>query len=283
MIDDLDKTLEQLLLLSFGSPLPFDLSYAAPNSSFTPVSNHRSTLDCYLYDIQEDRALRSVEPVFRRGITGVVEKEISPVRVKISYCFTAWSPAQPTPGQPPEFDEHRLLGTILQVLLSYPTLPVASLVGSMREQPFPLATSVISPNSRLDSRDFWNAVGGQLRPSLDYSVTIAQSLPVIPVGSITTTLRVGYHQTGSQQEEILSIGGRIINADLPEQGIAGAEVQVQETGQVYMTDKDGQFVIEPLARGIYTLHASAPGFRRGTRTIQVPQPDGTYGLELSPA
>lgn len=283
MIDDLDKTIEQLFLLSFGSPLPFDLSYAVPNDSFTPISSDRSTLDCYLYDIQENRELRSVEPAFKRGITGIIEKEISPVRVKISYCLTAWSPAQSTPGLPSEFDEHRLLGMILQVLLSYPTLPADVLVGSMKEQPFPLPTSTISVNSRLDSRDFWNAVGGQLRPSLDYSVTIAQSLPVIAVGPVTTTLRVGYQHKDSRQEEIFSIGGRIVNADLPEQGIVGAEVQVEETGQTVVTDKDGRFIIEPLARRAYTLRARANGFREGTRPIQVPQPDGAYGLELFPS
>ena len=64
MISDLDRTLEQLLRKEFGAPLPFDLSYAIPDKSFTPVSNSRSTLDCYLYDIRENTELRGLDPFF---------------------------------------------------------------------------------------------------------------------------------------------------------------------------------------------------------------------------
>lgn len=277
MIDDLDKSIEQLFIASFGLPLPFDLSFAKPDNTFTPISTSKNTLDCYLYDIRERRDWRTVEPVMRRGAMNMVEREISPVRVKISYCITAWSAAQPTPGVVPAFDEHLLLSNILRVLLSYPILPADVLIGLMKEQPYPLATEAISVSSTIDSRDFWNAIGGQLRPSLDYSVTIAQPLPTFPVGPMVTTIRMDY-----REEEVISIGGRVVATTDAEQGIADAWVYVVETSRTYMTNEKGQFVIDRIARGSYTLRVRAVGFQEGTRTVQVPQPDGSYDLMLTP-
>src|SRR4051812_32710974 len=102
VISDLDRTLEQLFLVEFGNPLPFDLSFALPNRDFKPLSQTRSTLNCYLYQINEDRELRNIEPILRRNADGSVDKIPAPVRVNLSYCITAWSPAQPTPGGGPE-------------------------------------------------------------------------------------------------------------------------------------------------------------------------------------
>ena len=55
VISDLDKTLKQLFQSEFGTSLPFDLSFAIPDKNFTPVSKTHTTLDCYLYEINEDR------------------------------------------------------------------------------------------------------------------------------------------------------------------------------------------------------------------------------------
>src|SRR5262249_10605887 len=145
---------------------------------------------CYLYDIRENRELRSVEPRFRRNSDGTIDKEIAPTRIKVSYCITAWSAAQPTPGIVPAIDEHSLLSNVLMVLLKYPTLPSEVLVGSLKELDLPLPTTVISPNSSMSSRDFWNALGGQLRPSLDYSVTMSLATPPLFAGQMVTAMRV---------------------------------------------------------------------------------------------
>jgi hypothetical protein len=108
MISDFDRTLEQLLEREFGTPLPFDMSFAMPDKDFAPMSSDKNTLNCYLYDISEDRELRSVEPSVRRNSEGIVETSPAPARIKLSYCITAWSPAQTTPGIAPELDEHIL-------------------------------------------------------------------------------------------------------------------------------------------------------------------------------
>src|SRR6266496_4059834 len=120
VISELDKTLKQLLLSEFGTSLPFDLSFAIPDKNFMPVSKTRTTLDCYLYEINEDRELRSVAPILQRNIDGTIDKAQPPTRIKLSYCVTAWSPAQPTPDGEPQLDEHTLLSQLLEVLLKYP-------------------------------------------------------------------------------------------------------------------------------------------------------------------
>ena len=104
VISDLDKTLKQLFQSEFGTTLPFDLSFAIPDKNFTPVSKTQTTLDCYLYEINEDRELRSVAPIVQRNIDGTIDKTLPPPRIKLSYCITAWSPAQPTPDGEPQLD-----------------------------------------------------------------------------------------------------------------------------------------------------------------------------------
>src|SRR5207253_3513767 len=86
MIEDFDHTLEKLLQLEFGKPLPFDLSFTAPDREFRPVSTNNRTLNCYLYEINEDRALRNQQPTLRRTVTGLIETQYAPSRVKLSYC-----------------------------------------------------------------------------------------------------------------------------------------------------------------------------------------------------
>ena len=151
MIDDLNRTLKKLFQQEFGAALPFDLSFSIPDKNFKTVSNAKITLDCYLYDIRENRELRSVEPLLKRNSDGTIEKDFPPARIKLSYCITAWSPAQTIPGAEPELDEHSLLSQVLVVLLKYPTLPAAALVGVLVGQVPPLPpqssclTALINP------------------------------------------------------------------------------------------------------------------------------------------
>src|SRR3954468_16072350 len=106
MIDDLDRSLQKLFELEFGKPLPFDLSFAIPDKTFTPVSTQRSTLNCYLYDIREDRELLDAGQYFERLQGGSYSLNSAPCRVRASYCITAWSPAEVTPSVDPHLDEH---------------------------------------------------------------------------------------------------------------------------------------------------------------------------------
>ena len=285
MISDFDRTLEQLLEREFGAPLPFDLSFAKPDKDFSPVTSDRHTLNCYLYDISEDRDLRSAVPLIRRNSDGTVEKEPAPARIKLSYCITAWSPAQATPAISPELDEHRLLSQVLAVLLKHAVLPDDVLVGALAGQEPPLPTSAITAGDLKSTSEFWNAIGGQLRPSLDYRVTISLAyLPAVTgmmVTTRTTTYEPGMQSDGG--EEQIQIGGYILDNAPSPSPVANAWVLLTETRQTAITDEAGRFSFSRLRRGNYTLRVRAIGFEEGSRPIQVPAISGEYNVQLVPS
>jgi Pvc16 N-terminal domain/Carboxypeptidase regulatory-like domain len=284
MIDDLDNSIEQLLQLGtvgLGKPLPFDLSFAIPDKNFTTVSKTRRTLNCYLYEINEDRDLRNMETVFTRKGDGTVTREFPPARIKFSYCITAWSPAQPGSGLDPEHDEHNLLGVVLRVLLQYPALPANALAGVLSGQtPLP-STTIALPDTSKATSDFWSAIGGQLRPSLDYKVTCALPYQDISSGPMVRAIRTDL----TNEAPYYTIGGNVHDSSASPAPVMGAWVRVNETDMSYVTDALGNFIIERIAGGTYTLTARANGFKDASRLLNVPpqQSDGsTYDIVLTP-
>src|SRR2546430_11924421 len=237
VISDLDKTLKQLLQSELTS-VPFDLSFAIPDKNFTPVSKTRTTLDCYLYEINEDRELRSVAPILQRNPDGTIDKPQPPTRIKLSYCVTAWSPAQPTPDGEPQLAEHILLSQVLEVLLKYPTLPAGFLQGTLAGQQDPLpATMVVLPDSSKATSDFWSAIGGQLRPSLDYKVTIALTYQARSRGPMVTTMQTSFKDIQTSITDggpFYTIGGTVRDSNA--NAVASAWVRVNETEQTYVTN-----------------------------------------------
>jgi hypothetical protein len=283
VISDLDRTLEQLFLLEFGDPLPFDLSFALPDKDFKPFSQARSTLNCYLYEINEDRELRNIEPILRRNVDGTIDRLPAPIRVKLSYCVTAWSPAQATPGGGPELDEHTLLSLVLQVLLKHPLLPASILQGSLvGQEPLPYATTIMPDSSKATS-DFWSSIGGQLRPSLDYKVTVALPYQSLVSGPMAITLSLGL----AGDRPFYPIGGIVWDANTPPRPVASAWVRLDQTspavagtGQISVSDEHGRFLFERIAAGNYTLTVRAVGFQEGSRPISVPAQSGLYDVNL---
>lgn len=276
VISDLDKTLEQLFLVEFGNPLTFDLSFALPDKDFKPLSQTRSTLNCYLYEIDEDRELRSVAPTLRRNADGTIDKLPAPSRVKLSYCITAWSPAQTTPGGGPELDEHTLLSLALQALLKYPLLLAPLLQGSLAGQELLPYTTIILPDTSKATSDFWSAIGGQLRPSLEYKVTLALPYQQPVNGPMVTTMSLGL----ASDQQLYTIGGTIWDAQIPPNPVASAWIRLAETGQTYTSDEHGRFLIERLPTGNYTLAVRAVGFQEGDLSIIVPAQTGLYDVTL---
>lgn len=281
MIDDLDRSLEQLLQLEFGTTLPFDVSFAIPDKNFAPVSKTKSTLSCYLYEINEDRELRDVAPMVGRTSNGMVSKVFPPARVRLSYLITAWSPAQAAPGVEPEFDEHNLLSRVLQVLYRYPTLPTSVLVGTLRGQDLLPTTRVILPDTSKATSDFWTAIGGQLRPSLDYKVTFALPYQADEVVTPATALKLGL----ANEQPFYTISGTVRNAKHPTSTLASAWVRVNELERITVTNATGDFLLERLVTGTYTLTVRAVGFQEGKRIVRIPAApaDGfLYDVLLTP-
>ena len=284
MIDDMDRSLEALLLLELGTPLPFDLSFAVPDRDFTPVSAVRSTLNCYLYDIREQRDLRDPVPRMRREPGGGFVRETSPSRITLSYCITAWSPAGVTPAIAQHLDEHNLLGAVLRALLRNPELPTAALKGALAGQPVPVPTLVARPDAARDVGDFWNAIGGKLRPSVELAVTISLAFGADERGSLVTSIeaRVGDRATPRGYDSSLVVAGTVWDAAVPRRPVPGAWVRVDQTGETQVADEGGHFVLGRIGGGSYTLRTRAVGFREATSTVTAPPHVGSYDVVLDP-
>jgi hypothetical protein len=269
--------------MEFGGVLPFDLSFAPPNKDFTPVSGAQNTLNCYLYDIREDRELRQTKPYLDRKPDGTFSKKYPPARVRAAYCITAWSPAAVTVGVAPSLDEHKLLSDVLRVLLKYPEFPSTALVGVLTGQQPPMPTIVIMPEVDKIVSDFWTAVGGQLRPSIDYRVTLSLDFMDVATGPIVTSRFTTFVQSdvGGPVDEWIQIGGFVIDSATPPNPQPNSWVRLDTTGQTLVADAAGRFVFAGVTRGAHTIHARA-GFRDGSRTINVPEPAGDYNVVVLP-
>jgi hypothetical protein len=171
MIHDLDRTLEELLQRELPTELAeqVTISFATPDDQFPPTSVTLPAVDLFLYDVRENRELRSNEWQIERRSDGTTTRQRSPVRVDCSYFITAW-PSENAPN--PTRDEHRILGEVMQVLLRHSTLPASVLQGSLRGQEPSLPTSLLQPGRLQSMGEFWQALGGKPKAVLNYTVTI---------------------------------------------------------------------------------------------------------------
>ncbi len=185
MISDLDETIKRLLREQIPlDPSEVDVSFEVPDREWSARIS-KPTLNCYLYDVRENRTLRDADWTVERG-QKTVTRQRPPIRVDLSYLVTAWT-------QAPE-DEHTLLWHTMATLLRFPTLPESVLHGALREHKQPILTQAIQPDGVLRSPgEFWSALENQLKPSLSYVVTMALEREKLVAGPpvFTWTTRVG--------------------------------------------------------------------------------------------
>jgi hypothetical protein len=191
MIRDLDDTIQELLETRAppGSELAgADISFDLPDADWRAGVN-TLTVNCYLYDIRENRELRTTEPLLQRSPDGTrATRRQAPARIDCAYCITAWSPAT----DESVLEEHRLLSQVLKVLLQNPTIPADALQGGLVDQIPPYPTVIASPDGVKNQPEFWGALDQQLKPSLNYVVTLAMILdePPAELPRVTEEVRV---------------------------------------------------------------------------------------------
>ena len=179
MIRDLDDTLRRLLI----ERAPQDSELASSSISFDiPDEEWRGDLDnltvnCYLYDTQQNTDLKTSEPILQRMDDGIhAIRRRPPARIDCAYCITAWSPAK----DESVLDEHRLLSQVLLVLLKHPVIPQELLEGELVNQIPPYPTVIATTNGVKNLPEFWRALDQQYKPSLNYIVTLAMLLDEVP-------------------------------------------------------------------------------------------------------
>jgi Pvc16 N-terminal domain len=180
VIDDLDRSIETLLRLELPPQFvsQVEISFATPDDSFPPTTVTPPAIDLFLYDIRENRDLRTAEWSVERSLDGTTLRA-PPVRVDCSYLVTAWASESST--SKPQ-DEHRMLGEVMRVLLRHSTVPAAALQGELVGQAPPLPSATLQPGRLQSVAEFWQALGGKPKASLNYTVTISVE-PVEPVAS----------------------------------------------------------------------------------------------------
>lgn len=280
MFRDLDLSLAGLLREKV--PLPetgYDLSFDRPDEKWAGgISTQKQTVNLYLYDIHENKELRSNEPVMLHRSDGTVTLKRAPVRINCVYLVTAWSPATVDAV----LEEHHLLSRVLSTVLRHPVIPEDFLEGSLAGQEPPLPMVAAHPEGPKNTGEFWMAVGNKIKPSLSLVVTVGFDLAEIAAGPAVTTRVAVYEQKGSPgtKEEALHIGGRVVEAGDPDEGISGVKVIVKEKGLHSLTDDKGYYRFFSLPAGTWTFRAEA-GARSAEGVFTVPAPDGKYIIVLS--
>jgi hypothetical protein len=163
MIHDVDASLSELLRAEALNGSEAEVVFDAPTREW--VSRQSApAVDVFLYDIREDVGRRDVMAQPVRDQEGVVVGRRPPVRrFKLAYLLTAWT-------RRPE-DEHRLLSQLLTALLRYDRIPDGYLRGQLEGEPTPVLLQLALPPTQDRSlSDIWNALGGELKPSIDLVV-----------------------------------------------------------------------------------------------------------------
>ena len=272
MFADLDETIRQMLIRGVPlDPSEIEISFDTPDREWSGRLT-RPAVNCFLYDVRENVKLR-VNSWEVRHENNLATKQKGPIRIDATYQVSAWA-------RVPE-DEHRLLWRVLATLVRYPTLPEDLLRGDLKEQPFPIATSVAQPDQMpANYADLWQALDNRIRPVLTYVVTLALRPDVVEVTPLVLkapSIRVNGLEPRTAVDA-LRVQGRVRDRQDPSRSIAGAMVLVRETGERVMTDEDGRFTFAQVPRGSITLIVRAAGRAEAAISTTVPAP--AYDLEI---
>jgi Pvc16 N-terminal domain len=165
MLADMDEALRQLLLTELRRQR-FDgaaVSFEAPTGQWSSGLS-APTINVFLYDLRE-AAEQPGDTWREHRANGSARLERPPLRLDCTYAITAWARAVE--------DEHRLLSQVLAILLAHQRLP-AELLGERLAPPGehrPILGRVGQPKGD-GKAEFWSAIGGQYKVSLDYVVTL---------------------------------------------------------------------------------------------------------------
>jgi hypothetical protein len=281
MLADLDESLRALLKRELGRH-GFDgveIAFDAPAREWSSALS-TPTVNAFLYDLRESKEHRPIEWEIEQAKAGAREQR-PPLMVEASFALTAWARAVE--------DEHRLLSQVLAVLYAYPSLPQDVLAGSLRDgigQRYPLTTRVGQPKGEGKS-DFWSAVGGQYKASLDYVVALAcEPGTSLQRGPEVRTQTVRLRDSDGARANVIElhrVGGTVRDSDGAP--VANAWVAIPEAGLWTASGPDGRFRFDRIGPGSYRCLARAGdgGEAEGKLVVPGPGADLSLGKARAPA
>ncbi len=265
MLADLDAALRRLLETELADH-GFDgarVSFEAPTNEWA-AGLTAPTVDLFLYDLREAADV-SVGGWSEHRANGAARLERPALRLECSYAVTAWTREAE--------DEHRLLSQTLAVLLAHTRLPDALLGERLAETSAaqgPIMTRIGQPRGDHKS-EFWTAVGGRYRVSLDYVATLA----VVPGGTFergpevrTHTVRVGDRHAGTRGFERHRCGGIVRSPD--GRPVADAWILLPDVGAWATSGPDGRFTFGGVPAGTHRCECRAPGGDVAVAELVVP-------------
>jgi hypothetical protein len=265
MLADLDETLRVLLKRELARH-GFDGVEVAFDAPARDWSSQLSgpTVNLFLYDLRESHEFRPTEWGTDRS-NGRHREVRPPMIMECSYAVTAWTQAVE--------DEHRLLSQVLGVLFAFPQLPADALAGRLPEtaQRFAIEGRIGQPKSD-GKADFWSAVGGQYKASLDYVVTLAcESGVAYERGPEVRTQTIGARIADSPASAITEMhrfGGKVVDgegAPLPDVWIT-----LPELGLFAASNPQGRFLLQRVPPGKHKLLARTREGAEAKAEIAVP-------------
>ena len=296
MINDLSRTLKHLLqTVAESEPQLFPLlhgktiEFARPDKEYKP--NPQGSVSLFLYDIRENRELRSNEPIRVVNNNGQSTVARSPTRVVCSYLVTAWPAEKIGVDLKSKLNiddetavdlnllEHLLLSEVLQVFSRYPLIPESSLQGKLANPPQPVPLPMITAQAEglTNISEFWTAIGSNLRPSLNVKATI--SVQVAAPEAEAKPAVAGLVQADKPTR--LEIRGHLNDAS--QAPIADARITIVELDLNTTSDSNGQYTFSQIPIGKYHLQINwraGEKLRRQTVEINVPASVGAYDITL---
>lgn len=271
MFDDLDATL-QGLLADNAAPAALHaatIDFATPDRDYKPS---QPTLNLFLHDVGENRALRDQAP-WVVGDHTTVTSAPPVLRVDCTYLVTSWSNQT---GGVKTAEEHRLLALALTWLGRFPVIAVGLLKGTLANppQPYPVSTFVAQTQEGQQMGHFWSALGITPRPAFSLTAT----LTLQPFDELVTfpVVRDVSVQSGSRTDPRLA--GRVVdNALAP---VPGAVVTL-EGGASVTAGPGGDFAFHGLPFGEHTLRAQAAGHLDIQRLVTYTEEDQIHNLIMS--
>lgn len=280
MLADLDESLRRLLSRElerngFGSvAVVFD----APARDWA-VALSGPTVNLFLYDLREASDLRDAGWREERG-NGTARMARPPLRLECSYAVTAWARAIE--------DEHRLLSQVLAVLFAHERLPSDCLAGDLAEpsaQRYPLTTR-IGAAREAGKADFWNAIGGSYKASIDYLVTLScEPGVIVQRGPDVLRRKLITRRLGADPqlvEELQRADGIVVDDDDGEP-IPDAWLALPDLGKWAHSRGDGRFSFLGVPIGSHPCRVRGDDGSEGETELVIPQPSRELRVSMRPA
>jgi hypothetical protein len=275
MLADLDETLRVLLKRELGRH-GFDgveIAFDAPARDWSSQLSG-PTVNLFLYDLRESHEFRPTE--WHQDVANGRHREVRPPMImECSYAVTAWTQAVE--------DEHRLLSQVLGVLFTFPQLPADALAGRLgaTARRFAIEGRIGQPKSD-GKADFWSAVGGQYKASLDYVVTLAcESGVAYERGPEVRTQTIGARiadAPASTVTEMHRFGGKVVDGDGAP--LRDVWITLPALGLFASSDANGRFLLNRVPPGEHQLVART---REGVEaTAEIAVPGAVLDLTVAP-